>query len=72
MKKMFYTFEEWFEKYHEGEKLPYPTINGSWFVEHKLPTVVACTCCSSTMALPSALIDEDNHIYCTSCVDFGD
>lgn len=58
------------EKYIKEEmgiEFPEGNINGSWFAEHGLPMIVSCTCCGSTMALPSAMIDEDGHIYCSSC-----
>lgn len=50
-------------------EMPKGTINGSWFAENNLPMIVSCTYCSSTMALPSAMIDEDGTIYCSSCAD---
>lgn len=51
-----------------GVKMPEGEINGSWFAEHSLPMIVHCTCCGSTMALPSAMVDDDGTIYCSSCV----
>jgi hypothetical protein len=47
--------------------MPKGQINGEWFAENDLPMVVSCTCCGSTMILPSALIDEEGHCYCSSC-----
>ena len=58
------------EKYIKEEmgiEFPKGNISGSWFAEHGLPMIVSCTCCESTMALPSAMIDEDGRIYCSSC-----
>jgi hypothetical protein len=34
-----------------------------------LPMVVSCTCCGMTMALPSAMVDDDGTIYCSSCAE---
>ena len=45
------------------------TISGDWFEENHLPMVVACSCCEMTMALPSAMIDEDGKVYCTDCAN---
>jgi hypothetical protein len=50
-----------------GVEMPKGQINGEWFSENDLPMVVSCTCCGSTMILPSALIDEEGHCYCSSC-----
>lgn len=32
-----------------------------------LPMVVACTGCTTTMALPSALVDDDGTVWCAEC-----
>lgn len=50
-----------------GIEMPDDIIPGTWFSEHGLPMIVACTCCGSTMSSPSALIDEDGSCYCSSC-----
>lgn len=42
-------------------------INASWFEENGLPMIVRCSCCDTSMALPSALISEDGDVYCTNC-----
>lgn len=47
--------------------LPEGTINGEWFAEHNLPMIVECTNCGATMALPSAFVDEESYIYCSTC-----
>jgi hypothetical protein len=60
-------FKDWFEENHEG--FPEGNISGEWFVEHNLPMIVECRCCTTTMALPNAMIDEEGYLYCTSCVD---
>lgn len=64
---MLRTAEQYIKEEFDIE-MPKGTINGSWFTENNLPMIVSCTCCGSTMALPSAMIDEDGHIYCSSCV----
>lgn len=56
-----------FIKEEMGIELPEGTINGSWFDEHNLPVIVRCTCCGTTMVLPSAMVDEDGTTYCSSC-----
>ena len=60
------TFEQWFKENYD-EELPSGSLNGAWFAEHGLPMIVECTCCSTSMALPSALIDNDDYVYCTCC-----
>lgn len=60
------TFKEWFEEHHTKE-YPKGNINGEWFANHGLPMIVECSCCTSTLVLPNALIDEEGNIYCTSC-----
>lgn len=52
-----------------GIEMPKDTIDGSWFAEHHLPMIVRCTCCDTTMALPSAVIAEDGTIFCSSCAE---
>lgn len=64
---MLRTAEQYIKEEFDIE-MPKGTINSSWFTENNLPMIVSCTCCGSTMALPSAMIDEDGHIYCSSCV----
>ena len=59
-------FKQWFTERFPKENLP-SSMNGSWFSEHGLPMIVACTCCQTTMALPSALIDGNNDIFCHDC-----
>ena len=48
-------------------ELPKDNIPGSWFAENHLPMIVRCTCCDTSMVLPSARIDDDGEIYCPSC-----
>lgn len=52
-----------------GIEMPEGTVDGSWFAEHRLPMIVRCTCCDMTMALPSAVIDDDGTIFCPSCAE---
>lgn len=49
--------------------MPEPMVSGDWFAENGFPMVVACTCCGMTMALPSAMIDNDGHCYCSNCAE---
>ena len=49
--------------------MPKGDISGEWFAENNLPMIVHCTCCEMTMALPSAMVDDNGNIYCPSCVD---
>lgn len=62
------TFEQWL-KDERGMEMPQGEISGAWFAQQKLPMIVQCSCCHSTMALPSAVIDTDGSIYCPSCVN---
>ena len=50
-----------------GIEMPENTIPVSWFSEHGLPMIVACTCCGMTMSSPSAMIDDDGSCYCGGC-----
>ena len=50
-----------------GIKFPEGNINGAWFAENGLPMVVECSCCTTTMTLPSAMVDEEGCVYCSSC-----
>lgn len=52
-----------------GEEMPKGEIPASWFAEQGLPMIVECTYCGMTMALPSALVDDDGNCYCHGCVD---
>ena len=62
------TFEKWFEDNY-NEEMPEGCISYGWFAKHGLPMIVRCTCCDSTMALPSAIVAEDGSIYCPSCAE---
>lgn len=65
---MMRTAEKWiFEE--RGVEMPRGQINGEWFAKHHLPMIVQCTCCQMTMALPSAMINDDGAIFCYSCAD---
>lgn len=52
-----------------GIEMPKGKINGSWFAENDLPMIIECTCCGTTIALPSAMVDEDGYCFCSSCID---
>lgn len=60
-------FIRWYEENHE-DNVPQGAISGNWFAERGLPIIVRCTCCGSTMALPTAYVDENLMTYCSSCV----
>lgn len=60
------TFEEWFKENY-NEDLPADSINAGWFFDRNLPMIVECACCGMTMALPSALIDDEGYTVCSSC-----
>ena len=60
------TAREWL-KVEYGIDMPEGNINGAWFAVNNLPMIVECTCCGSTMALPSAMIDDNDIVYCTAC-----
>ncbi|MBE6148165.1 MAG: hypothetical protein E7167_01435 [Firmicutes bacterium] len=51
-----------------GVEMPKGEISGAWFAEQGLPMIVECTECGMTMALPSALVDDNGHCYCHGCV----
>ena len=38
-------------------------------IEEDLPMIVSCSCCETTMVLPSAMVDDDGYIYCGSCAE---
>ena len=48
-------------------EMPKGNIEASWFQKEGLAMIVECSCCTMTMALPSAFIDEDGYIYCADC-----
>lgn len=50
-----------------GIEMPKGSIPASWFVENRLPMIVECPCCRMTMALPSAMIDDEGTTFCSSC-----
>lgn len=65
---MIRTAEQWiFEEM--GVEMPKGRINGEWFVKHRLPMIVQCTCCQMTMSLPSAMVNDDGAVFCSSCAD---
>ena len=50
-----------------GIEIPEKNIPGEWFVKHGFPMVVRCACCEMTMALPTALIDDEGYTLCPDC-----
>jgi len=62
------TFIKYWNDNNPNDRYPTtPSVSGEWFAERGLPMVVACTCCQTTMALPSAKVDDDGYIYCQCC-----
>ena len=61
------TFQNWFSENYPNEEFPKGDINGQWFVDHSIPMIVRCSCCETTMASPSALIDDEGQVFCSSC-----
>lgn len=62
------TFRQWLKENY-NEEIVTTLLDGEWFAERGLPMIVECTCCSTTMALPSAMIDDDDYIYCSNCCE---
>ena len=60
------TFQNWFSENYPNEEFPKGNINGKWFVDHNIPMIVSCTYCGATMALPSALIDNEGQVFVLS------
>lgn len=60
-------FKIWLAENRPDVVMPEHEIPGNWFSENDLPMVVECTCCGMTMALPSAMIDDEGYIYCAGC-----
>lgn len=63
-------FEVWWNEKHPDDKVPEGMIGWFWFLERRLPMVVECSQCETTMALPNAIIDEDGNAFCHCCVDY--
>lgn len=62
------TFKEWFKANFPGEEVPEGQISGVWFATHGLPMIVSCTNCGTTMCIVGAMVDENNDIFCPTCV----
>lgn len=60
------TFAKWLKENY-GEEMPTGVINYQWFADRNLPMVVECACCGTSMALPSAFIDDEGYTVCASC-----
>ena len=61
------TAKQWIKEELNIE-MPEGDINGEWFTENNLPMIVHCTCCEMTMALPSAMINNEGEIFCQNCM----
>lgn len=61
-------FKDWYKDI-SGKEPDYETAQDKllWCRERGLPIIVSCTCCGSTMFVFSAFVDEEDHIYCSSC-----
>lgn len=46
-----------------------PTYDGDDHGAARLPMIVACTGCTTTMADAAALIDPDGYTWCTTCAE---
>lgn len=51
-----------------GVEMPKDEIPGAWFAENGLPMIVECACCGMTMALPSAMVNDDGEVFCQGCI----
>ena len=60
-------FKDWYKEVSGKEFLSAALHNGNWYMEQGFPMVVSCTCCESTLLLPSAYLDDEGYIYCPSC-----
>jgi hypothetical protein len=54
---------------NRGIEIPTGEVSAEWFIDNDLPMVVSCSCCETTMVLPSAMVDDDGYIYCGSCAE---
>lgn len=61
------TAKQWIKEVLNIE-MPSDTISGEWFANNHLPMIVRCTCCEMSMALPSAMVNDEGEIFCLSCV----
>lgn len=61
------TAKQWIKEELNIE-MPSDTINVEWFANNNLPMIVRCTCCEMSMALPSAMVNDEGEIFCPSCV----
>lgn len=60
------SFTKWLKDTHNME-MPKGTVDASWFVDHGLPMIVQCSCCTMTMSLPNAFVDDEGYTYCSDC-----
>lgn len=52
-----------------GIEIPAGEVSAEWFIDNNLPMIVRCSCCETTMILPSAIVDDDGYVYCGSCAE---
>ena len=62
------TFKEWYRDV-SGIEPDYKNTENKllWLKETYLPMTVSCTCCGGTMIIFNAFVDDENHVYCSSC-----
>ena len=62
------TFKEWYKDV-AGIEPDYEKREDKlvWCEEEGLPMIVSCTCCGSTMVVFDVFVDEEDHVYCSSC-----
>lgn len=60
------TFNEWLKEIHHCE-MPKGTVSADWFFERGIPMIVECRCCTTTLAIPNAYIDDEGYTYCKTC-----
>ncbi len=59
------SFKDWYKEI-SGKDFDINTCQQS-LAAVGIPMVVTCTCCKSILLLPSAYLDDENYIYCSSC-----
>lgn len=63
------TFYQWYKHVTGKDISEQKTFSGEWFTKQGLPMIVECTCCGMTMVLPTAFIDDDSRLYCSTCAN---
>lgn len=62
------TFKDYI-KQHLGIDMPEGDISMEWFEENRLPMIVECDHCGTTMAAPNAMVDDKGYFCCESCAE---